>query len=166
MKSIILAVMAFVGLASVALAQPPVSVRGIPPQQGPGGIHGIIIRHQCGGFAGLRCGPGQYCQMPTGVCNRPDASGTCQPRPRICTRIYAPVCGCDGQTYANACEAAANGASVAHRGRCRGPIGIIIPPGHGGVVAPNHPIGVVVHPAGPGIQGVPVDRPVVQQRQP
>ena len=76
----------------------------------------------CGGIAGLSCRRGDYCAYQPGVCGRiADAAGTCQPRPRFCTRIYQPVCGCDGRTYSNACVAASSGASVSYSGQCRGP---------------------------------------------
>ena len=90
-----------------------------------------------GGFCEDRCGPvppGQddcpapppcktnadcaattYCAKPEGAC---DAEGTCQPRPQGCPDVYAPVCGCDGTTYGNACDAAAAGVSVASPGPC------------------------------------------------
>ena len=64
------------------------------------------------------CPPTSYCQFPQGVCQ---GIGTCQPRPEVCLAVYDPVCGCDGRTYGNACEAARAGVSVAHPGPCRGP---------------------------------------------
>ena len=74
----------------------------------------------CGGIAGIKCGSeGDYCAMEPGACkNIADAAGVCKPRPEMCTMDYRPVCGCDGQTYPNACGAAAEGVSVAYEGVC------------------------------------------------
>ncbi len=64
------------------------------------------------------CTTDDYCKKLKGDC---DGYGTCEYRPQICIRVYIPVCGCDGKTYGNECEAAASGVSIAHDGMCQPP---------------------------------------------
>lgn len=73
----------------------------------------------CAGIAGLQCPEEQFCVMEVGLCLAPDASGTCREPPTACDTVYAPVCGCDGKTYGNACSAEAAGVNVAKEGECR-----------------------------------------------
>ena len=62
-----------------------------------------------------QCGTNLYCVKPLGSCG---AVGTCASRPDVCIALFDPVCGCDGRTYGNSCEAARAGVSVAARGTC------------------------------------------------
>jgi Kazal-type serine protease inhibitor-like protein len=76
----------------------------------------------CGGIAGLRCEEGLFCDYPVSAhCGAADQTGTCQPKPQMCTKIYKAVCGCDGKTHGNACEARGAGVSVASEGECSNP---------------------------------------------
>jgi hypothetical protein len=73
----------------------------------------------CGGWLGNTCGPDEYCAYMEGqLCGAADASAVCAPRPGGCDAVYDAVCGCDGITYGNACEAAMKGTGVMRRGSC------------------------------------------------
>jgi Kazal-type serine protease inhibitor domain/Pacifastin inhibitor (LCMII) len=73
----------------------------------------------CGGLIGASCPDGQYCSFPPEAqCGAGDQTGVCTAQPDFCTREYNPVCGCDDQTYGNACSAASAGVSVLSAGKC------------------------------------------------
>jgi len=83
----------------------PVDVSVLPP---PG----------CGGFAGIACEAGEFCEMPENSCMISDMMGTCVSVPGICTTELAEVCGCDGKTYANDCVRQKAQVQKKHDGAC------------------------------------------------
>ena len=74
--------------------------------------------NQCDGIAGFQCAKGEYCQHEDGTCDIADRMGSCTLQPQMCTRDYRPVCGCDGNTYGNRCDAESKGVSVDYVGEC------------------------------------------------
>ncbi len=80
----------------------------------------------CGSRGLPPCDPGEYCDYDGAdtpdACGATDAGGVCRIPPDACDDVYAPVCGCDGVTYGNACEAALAGASILRTGECEGPV--------------------------------------------
>ncbi|NOY90055.1 MAG: hypothetical protein GXP55_02515 [Deltaproteobacteria bacterium] len=77
----------------------------------------------CGGFPGATCTSGEFCDYPASApaCGAADGTGTCTTRPTGCSRVYDPVCGCDGRDYSNACIANLNGTDVSYSGICPTP---------------------------------------------
>ena len=81
--------------------------------------YGSCGARACGGFRGDTCAPDEYCDWERrDICGAADALGTCVPRPTGCDAVVAPVCGCDGATYGNACQAHAAGIDDASDGPC------------------------------------------------
>jgi hypothetical protein len=72
----------------------------------------------CGGTVIADCGVGKHCRYSLGNCGAREMTGTCATLPQSCTTESAPVCGCNGQTYGNACFAYGDFTSVRSNGAC------------------------------------------------
>lgn len=73
----------------------------------------------CGGKLNPPCDDGEFCMWSVEhMCGAADHLGECVAIPEACIALFDPVCGCDGQTYSNACHAAAAGTSVVAEGEC------------------------------------------------
>lgn len=68
------------------------------------------------------CSAGSYCKKVDGDC---EGAGICEGKPDVCLAYVEPVCGCDGLTYSNHCDAALAGISLMHNGKCRGDVAVL-----------------------------------------
>jgi Kazal-type serine protease inhibitor domain len=79
------------------------------------------VGQRCGGKIQITCGPGEWCQPPTGQC-RPGAPGRCIKVPEVCPmqqpEVVFPVCGCNGTTYPNDCERQRAKEAKKHNRKC------------------------------------------------
>jgi hypothetical protein len=83
---------------------PPLTVSAPPP---PIAIVPIVCGPQ------QPCPTGSYCEyVPSSHCGEHNAVGKCSTRATGCDMTQAPVCGCDGVTYLNYCQASAAGVAV------------------------------------------------------
>jgi hypothetical protein len=90
---------------------------GAAPGSGSGG--GEATGQTCGTRGATACPADQFCSYEVGAdCGATDKPGHCMAKPAACPRIAAPVCGCDGKTYGNGCEAASQGVGVKANGAC------------------------------------------------
>lgn len=81
-------------------------------------VSGCVSVQDDGGEScgGATCGEGECCVIGCG----PITVAACVDPPDACEDVSDPVCGCDGVTYGNPCEARAACVAIDHEGACAG----------------------------------------------
>jgi len=78
---------------------------------------GVTLNSNC--TVNAECGVNEYCYFLTGCGTDPSApAGSCQQRSSNCVDLYSAVCGCDGKSYSNMCNAGSVGVNVERLGSC------------------------------------------------
>jgi hypothetical protein len=85
------------------------------------GANAANLDEACGGPDKITCNSALYCQLPAGQCSAADTAGTCVKAPDFCMRVSRPVCGCNGKTYPNECEARHAKMAIDTTGACKKP---------------------------------------------
>ena len=88
---------------------------------GLSGAHAANLDEPCGGSNHITCNSALYCQLPAGQCSSLDTAGTCAKAPDFCMRVSRPVCGCNGKTYANECDARKARVAIDTSAACKKP---------------------------------------------
>jgi hypothetical protein len=86
---------------------------------GASGSRAANLDEACGGPQKITCNSALFCRKQVGQCGIEDVSGTCEKAPDFCMRIHRPVCGCNGKTYPNECEARHAKAAIDYAGPCK-----------------------------------------------
>lgn len=80
-------------------------------------IFAVPVRSESGCLENNDCSAGSYCKKVDGDC---EGVGICEGKAEVCIALVEPVCGCDGVTYPNSCEAAVKGISLMYNDECQG----------------------------------------------
>ncbi|MEO6839441.1 MAG: Kazal-type serine protease inhibitor family protein [Bradyrhizobium sp.] len=88
---------------------------------GLSGANAANLDEACGGPDHITCNSALYCQLPAGQCSASDTAGVCAKMPDFCMRVSRPVCGCNGKTYANECDARHAKVAIDTPGACKKP---------------------------------------------
>ncbi len=85
---------------------------------GADGASAAKVGEKCDGSVGGRCGRELWCDRAPGQCGPADRHGTCVKVRQLCFQLYRPVCGCNGNTYANECNRIRAKVAKKHDGKC------------------------------------------------
>jgi hypothetical protein len=83
------------------------------------GLRAANLDEACGGPDKITCNSALFCRREAGQCGAEEAKGSCEKAPAFCIRIHRPVCGCNGKTYPNECEARHVKVAVDYAGPCK-----------------------------------------------
>lgn len=96
----------------------PPTTTPTPPPGDPPPTTGV--GQTCGTRGAATCPGALFCNYePADECGATDKPGHCAAKPAACPRISRPVCGCDGKTYGNGCDAQAAGVGIKQEGACK-----------------------------------------------